>query len=118
MAIDPIGRFHRWFRRAQAARFQLPEAMALATADARGRPALLMLLLRHADRDGFVFSTNARSRKGRELRANPYAALVFHWDRLGLQVRVEGRVHEVSAAEVDVYWATRPRASQLAALAS
>jgi len=118
MAADPIARFHRWFADARRARFKLPEAMALATADAKGRPSVRMVLLKHADRDGFVFYTNAQSRKGRELDANPHAGLVFHWDRLGRQVRVDGRVQPVAVAEADAYWATRPRASQLAALAS
>jgi len=118
MTIDPIARFHRWYARARAARILQPEAMALATADGRGRPTVRMVLLKHADRDGFVFYTNGHSRKGRELRRNPCAALVFHWDVLGRQVRIEGPVAEVDAAEADAYWATRPRASQLAALAS
>jgi len=115
---DPIARFQRWFARARATEPALPEAMTLATADARGRPSARMVLLKHADRDGFVFYTNGRSRKGAQLRTNPRAALVFHWGALGRQVRVEGPVEEVSAAEADAYWATRPRASQLAALAS
>jgi len=118
MTIDPIARFHRWYARARAARILQPEAMALATADARGRPTVRMVLLKHADREGFVFYTNGHSRKGRELRRNPRAALVFHWDVLGRQVRIEGPVAEVDAAEADTYWAMRPRASQLAALAS
>ena len=92
--------------------------------EGRSRPGRLAggragsVLLKQVDRDGFVFYTNARSRKGRELAATPRAALVFHWGRLGKQVRVEGRTREVSAAEADAYWASRPRASQLAALAS
>ena len=118
MAADPIARFRRWFADARRARLAQPEAMAVATADARGRPSVRLVLLKHADRDGFVFYTNARSRKGRELGANPRAALVFHWGTLGKQVRVEGRVRLVPAAEADAYWVSRPRASQLAALAS
>jgi pyridoxamine 5'-phosphate oxidase len=118
MAVDPIARFQRWFAQARAAGMLQPEAMAVATADAAGRPSVRMVLLKHADRDGFVFYTNGRSRKGRELRANPRAALVVHWDRLGKQVRIEGRVREVSDAEADAYWMSRPRPSQLAALAS
>src|SRR5271169_960078 len=118
MTADPIVRFQRWFVQARAARMRQPEAMAVATADAAGRPSVRMVLLKHADRDGFVFYTNGRSRKGRELQANPRAALVIHWDQLGKQVRVEGRVRPVSVAEADAYWASRPRASQLAALAS
>jgi pyridoxamine 5'-phosphate oxidase len=118
MPVDPIARFQRWFAQARKARIAQPEAMAVATADARGRPAVRMLLLKHADHHGFVFYTNAKSRKGRELHANPRAALAFHWPPLGKQVRVEGQVRPVAAAEADAYWATRPRASQLAAVAS
>jgi pyridoxamine 5'-phosphate oxidase len=118
MPTDPIARFRSWFAAARRARLELPEAMTLATADRRGRPAARMVLLKHADGDGFVFYTNAQSRKGRELRDNARAALVFYWHQLGRQVRVEGRVREVDAAEADAYWATRPRESQLAALAS
>src|SRR5215472_4172575 len=118
MPADPIARFHRWFAQARLTGMALPEAMTVATADARGRPSARLVLLKHADRDGFVFYTNGRSRKGRELAANPRAALVFHWSPLNKQVRIEGPVREVTAAEADAYWATRPRASQLAALAS
>jgi pyridoxamine 5'-phosphate oxidase len=118
MTPDPIARFQRWYAQARRTRIVRPDAMVLATADASGRPSARMVLLKHADDDGFVFYTNARSRKGDDLRANPRAALTFHWDGLGKQVRIEGRVEEVSPAEADAYWATRPRASQLAALAS
>jgi pyridoxamine 5'-phosphate oxidase len=118
MPVDPIARFRRWFRDAERAKLPQPEAMGLATADRRGRPSLRVVLLKHADADGFVFYTNARSRKGRELAANPWAALVFHWQSLGRQVRVEGRVVQVSAAEADAYWASRPRESQLGGAAS
>lgn len=119
MAVDPILRFQRWFaaaRRCEA--IAQPEAMALATADARGRPAVRMVLLKSAGNDGFVFYTNTRSRKGLELAANPRASLLFWWGPLGRQVRVEGRVVPVSAAEADAYWATRPRESQLGGAAS
>jgi pyridoxamine 5'-phosphate oxidase len=92
--------------------------MALATADARGRPSVRFVLLKQGDHRGFVFFTNARSRKGRELRDNPRASAAIYWDRLRKQVRIEGRVEEVPGAEADAYWVTRPRASQLAALAS
>src|SRR5262245_12551432 len=118
MADDPLARFDRWYAQARRADIVQPDAMTLATADARGRPSARMVLLKGAGPDGFVFYTNGLSRKGRELRANPRAALVFHWDRLGKQVRIDGRVIPVSDAEADQYWATRPRASQLAALAS
>ena len=92
--------------------------MALATAGGRGAPSVRFVLLKGADRRGFVFFTDGRSRKGRELRASAHAAVAFYWNRLGKQVRIEGRVEEVSPAEADAYWATRPRASQLAALTS
>lgn len=118
MSADPIARFRRWFAAARRAALPQPEAMALATADRRGRPSVRVVLLKHADADGFVFYTNARSRKGRELAENPWAALVFHWQPLGRQVRVEGRVELVTAAEADAYWATRPRESQLGGAAS
>src|SRR5437870_7556529 len=92
--------------------------MALATAARRGPPSVRSVLLTGADRRGSSFFTDGRSRKGRELRASLRAAVAFSWHRLGRQVRIEGRVEEVSAADADAYWATRPRASQLAALAS
>jgi len=92
--------------------------MALATAGGRGAPSVRFVLLKGADRRGFVFFTDGRSRKGRELRASARAAVAFYWNRLGKQVRIEGRVEEISPTEADAYWATRPRASQLAALAS
>jgi pyridoxamine 5'-phosphate oxidase len=114
MGIDPIARFRRWFAAAVRARLPLPEAMALATADARGRPSVRFVLLKQVDRDGFVFFTDGDSRKGRELARNPYAAFAFYWDRIGKQVRVEGRVVGVSDEESDAYWATRPRGSRLA----
>ncbi len=115
---DPIVRFQRWFSAAQRAGIPSPEAAALATADAKGRPAVRFVLIKQADARGFVFYTNARSRKGDELRDNPRAALALHWKPLGKQVRVEGRVEPVTAAESDAYWRTRPREKQLGALAS
>ncbi|MBI4516353.1 MAG: pyridoxamine 5'-phosphate oxidase [Deltaproteobacteria bacterium] len=118
MTDVPIARFRRWFRKAGEAGEALPEAMALATADARGRPAVRFVLLKGVDQRGFVFFTNAGSRKGRELRDNPQASLAVYWDKLGKQVRIDGRIESVTAAEADAYWATRPRESQLAAVAS
>ncbi len=118
MAIDPIARFRRWYRDAERARIPLAEAMVLATADARGRPSARFVLLKGVDARGFVFYTDSRSRKGRELGTRPRAALVFYWHAIGKQVRVEGRITEVTAAEADAYWATRPRESRLAALTS
>jgi pyridoxamine 5'-phosphate oxidase len=118
MAVDPIARFRRWYRDAERAKLPQPEAMALATADQRGRPSVRVVLLKHADAAGFVFYTNAKSRKGRELSANPWAALVMHWQPLGRQVRIEGRVTPVSTEEADAYWTSRPRESQLGGAAS
>jgi pyridoxamine 5'-phosphate oxidase len=115
---EPLVLFRRWYARARRAGIPLPDAMALATVDARGRPAVRFVLLKSADPDGFVFFTDARSPKGRDLRANRRAAAVFYWHPIGKQVRIAGPVEEVTAAEADAYWHTRPRASRLAALAS
>jgi pyridoxamine 5'-phosphate oxidase len=92
--------------------------VALATADARGRPSVRMVLLRGVDARGFVFHTNYKSRKGKELEANPYAALCFHWPALEQQIRVEGRAERLPADESDEYFAGRPRGSQIGAWAS
>ena len=96
----------------------LPDAMALATVDTGGAPSVRFVLLKGVDDRGFVFFTDGRSRKGRELRANARAAAVFYWDATGKQVRIEGTVTEVTAAEADDYWESRPRESRLAASAS
>jgi pyridoxamine 5'-phosphate oxidase len=108
---DPIEAFRRWYAEAGS------DAVALATASADGAPSARMVLLKGADEQGFVFFTNTRSAKARDLAANPRAALLFHWspDR---QVRVTGPVAPVSAEESDAYWRTRPRGSQLGAWAS
>jgi len=92
--------------------------MALATSDANGLPSVRFVLLKRCDRRGFVFFTNARSRKGRQLRENPRAAAVFFWESLGRQVLVRGTVTQVSDRETDEYWSSRPRGSRIAALAS
>jgi pyridoxamine 5'-phosphate oxidase len=118
MSADPLAVFHEWFREAEQAGVEVPEAMTLATADADGAPSARMVLLKGADADGFVFYTGYVSRKARELEQNPHAALVFYWRPLGKQVRVEGSVERVSEAESAAYFATRPRGSQLAAWAS
>lgn len=117
LAADPIRQFQAWLAEAEAAT-PLAAAMTLATATRDARPSARVVLLRGADERGFVFFSNRESRKGRELAENPYAALVFHWFELGRQARVEGRVEEASTAESEAYWATRPRASRLAAWAS
>jgi len=118
MVNDPVALFRQWYAQACRAGVPLRDAVALATADASGRPSVRYVLLKDADRRGFVFYTHAASRKGRELAANPRAALAFYWHKTGRQVRVEGRVVRVPGAEADAYWATRPRLSQLGAHAS
>ncbi|HXD34229.1 MAG TPA: pyridoxamine 5'-phosphate oxidase [Pyrinomonadaceae bacterium] len=115
---NPINQFRRWFDQARAAKIPLAEAITLATATVDGKPSARMVLLKQVDDEGFVFYTNYRSRKSRELDANPFAALVFYWQKLDYQVRVEGVVARVTAAESDEYFATRPRESQLGAHAS
>jgi pyridoxamine 5'-phosphate oxidase len=114
----PIERFRELFARAAATEPSDHTAVALATADATGAPSVRMVLLKGVDHRGFVFFTNYGSRKARDLDANPRAALCFHWPALGVQVRVEGRVTRVPAAESDAYFTTRPRESQVAAWAS
>jgi pyridoxamine 5'-phosphate oxidase len=118
VSADPLEQFARWFADAEAAEIRAPHAMALATAAPDGRPSVRMVLLKGADDDGFVFFTGYESRKGGELDSNPSAALLFYWDPLGRQVRVEGTVERVSAEESDAYFASRPRGAQLAAAAS
>jgi pyridoxamine 5'-phosphate oxidase len=116
-SADPITEFTNAVERARA--HQVDTApVALATADARGRPSVRMVLLRGADARGFVFFTNYNSRKGRELTENPHAALCFHWVALDEQIRIEGRVEVLPGAESDVYFGSRPRGSQLGAWAS
>ncbi len=115
---DPIKLFRNWFDAAVASGSRLPESMTLATATKDGRPSARVLLLKQVDEAGFVFYTNYRSAKAKELEQNPQAALVFYWVGLDRQVRVEGRVERVSPAESDEYFKTRPRESQLGALAS
>jgi pyridoxamine 5'-phosphate oxidase len=115
---DPLRQFQRWFDEARAAGIPLAEACAVATASAGGAPSARMVLLKEADPRGFVFATNYGSRKGRELAENPRASLLFYWHALGRQVRIEGSVEQVDAAESDAIWLARPRASRLSALAS
>lgn len=115
---DPLRQFQLWFEQAVAAGLPEPNAMTLATADAAGRPSARVVLLKGFDRRGFVFFTNYQSRKGRELAANPFVALVFFWPELERQVRIEGQAAPITAAESDAYFASRPRGSQLGAWAS
>lgn len=114
---DPVRQFGRWFAEAGHT-VAVPEAVALATAASDGAPSLRMVLLKGFDAEGLVFFTHYGSRKGRELEANPRAALLFHWAPLGRQVRVEGAVERLAAAESDAYFATRPRGAQVGAHAS
>lgn len=115
---NPIDLFRRWFSDALASGSRLPDAMTLATATKDGKPSARMVLLKQVDEQGFVFYTNYRSKKAQELDENPRAALVLYWVQLDRQVRVEGQVERISATESDEYFATRPRESQLGALAS
>ncbi len=115
---EPFRRFEEWFREAAEKEPSDPNGMALATADAAGRPSVRMVLLKGVDERGFVFYTNLESRKGEQLRANPQAALCFHWKSLRRQVRVEGATEPVTAEEADAYFATRARTSQIGAWAS
>ena len=115
---DPLRRFEAWFAEAEHAGVEVPETMTLATATADGTPSARMVLLKGADAAGFVFYSGYVSRKAAELDENPRAALVFYWQRLGKQVRVEGTVERVPEAESTAYFATRPRGSRLAAWAS
>jgi pyridoxamine 5'-phosphate oxidase len=117
LAPDPHEQFRRWYVEAHAA-VDVPEAVALATATPDGAPSVRMVLLKEFDERGLVFYSHYTSRKGRELEANPQAALLFHWRPLGRQVRIEGTVGRVTAEDSDAYFATRPRDAQVGALAS
>jgi pyridoxamine 5'-phosphate oxidase len=118
MAVDPHALFEEWLAEARLSEPNDPEAMALATADREGGLSVRMVLLKGHDEDGFVFYTNAGSRKGEALAANPQAALLFHWKSLRRQVRIEGPVTDVADNQADAYFATRSRESQLGAWAS
>lgn len=117
-AQDPIELFHEWFSLASEREADVPDAFALATANADGVPAVRMLLLKGADAKGFRFFTNLESRKGADLAANPVAAMCFHWKSLARQVRIEGSVEPLSAAEADAYFASRDLGSRIGAWAS
>jgi pyridoxamine 5'-phosphate oxidase len=115
---DPLRQFESWFAAARDAGLGVPEAMALATATPDGAPSARMVLLKGVDERGFVFFTSYESRKGAELEANPRAALLFYWQPLGRQVRVEGPVVRVSAEDSGAYFASRPPGSRAGAAAS
>jgi len=118
LAAEPVEQFRRWFSEARDAGERIPETVVLASATHDGVPSARAVLLKDVDERGFVVFTNHDSRKGRELDANPRAALVFLWPALGRQVRVEGTVERIGRDEVDAYFRTRPRASQIGAWAS
>jgi pyridoxamine 5'-phosphate oxidase len=115
---DPLRQFAAWYEEARRAGMRMPEAAAVATATGDGAPSVRMVLVKAFDERGFVFFTNYASRKGSELATNPRAALLFHWDPLGRQVRITGPVSRTSAQETAAYVRTRPRGSQLSALVS
>jgi pyridoxamine 5'-phosphate oxidase len=115
---DPIRQFSTWFRQALDAGVPEANAMSVATVGADGRPSSRILLIKDVDSEGFTWFTNYASRKGRELGAQPHAALLFHWVELERQVRIEGRVEKLSDAQSDAYFQSRPLQSRLGALAS
>ncbi len=115
---DPLHEFGRWFEQASQTNLPNPNAMTLALVDPDGRPSARIVLLKGINEHGAVFFTNRAGRKGVAIEANPRAALLFHWDMLDRQVRIEGEVTALPDAESDAYFATRPRASQIGAWAS
>ncbi len=116
--VDPIGRFREWLREAEASEPNDPNAAALATSTADGEPSARMVLVKRVDDRGFCFFTNGESQKGRELSENPRAALCFHWKTLRRQVRITGLVTELEGGEVDAYFHSRSRNSQISAAIS
>jgi pyridoxamine 5'-phosphate oxidase len=115
---DPVALCHAWLEEAAASGIHEPNAMTLATADPRGRPSARMVLLRGISAQGFEFYTNYESRKAQELGENPWAALVFWWGELERQIRIEGEVAKLTAAESDAYYRSRPKGSRLGAWVS
>lgn len=115
---NPYELFGKWFEDAKASEPNDPDAVALASATPDGRPSVRMVLLKNWSEKGFVFYTNYDSRKGKELEANSFAAMLFHWKSLRRQIRIEGTVEKVSEEEADAYFATRPLSSQIGAWAS
>ncbi|MBO9537162.1 pyridoxamine 5'-phosphate oxidase [Herbaspirillum sp.] len=118
VAADPVDQFAIWFDEATKAQIPEPNAMSVATVGPDGRPSSRIVLIKQFDQHGFTWFTNYDSRKGKEAAANPYVALLFHWVELERQVRIEGKLERVSKEESDAYFASRPLASQLGAIAS
>lgn len=115
---DLLSEFQKWMQEAKTSEPNDPTAMALATVDSDGQPSVRMVLLKHADEEGFVFYTNFESQKGTELLANPKAGLCFHWKSLRRSIRIQGQIGKVSDAEADTYFQSRPRDSRIGAWAS
>ena len=115
---DPVVQFEYWFDEAMGAAVPEPHAFMIATVDGEGKPSARIVLLRNADQNGFVFFTNYNSRKGHNVEINPNVSATFFWQELQRQVRVEGTIEKISAAESDDYFASRPRESQIGAWAS
>ena len=118
VSASPVTQFRQWLDQALAAQCPEPSAMSLSTAGADGRPSSRIVLLKEVDERGLVFYTNYDSRKGRELAANPYAAMLFHWPELQRELRIEGRVERAEAAAADAYFASRPWLSRIGAIVS
>ena len=115
---NPFEQFSLWYKMASDADFMHPDAMTIATADKNGKPSARIVLLKSFDEKGFVFFTNYESRKGNELYVNPFASLVFYWDKIDRQVRIEGSIEKISKQESEEYFHTRPPGSRIGALAS
>ncbi len=118
MNNDPFEDFAQWFEHARTSGFIEPNAMTLATADANGKPSARTILLRGWDREGFTFYTNYESRKGNDISANPHVALLFFWDKLSRQIRIEGSIEKITPGESDAYYESRPRGHRLGAWVS
>ena len=115
---SPLLQFERWFKAAQQSPVNEPNAMTLATVGGNGRPKARIVLLKQVDDQGFVFFTNYDSQKGQDLQANPFASLVFFWDVIQRQVRIEGQVEKIAQADSEAYFQSRPKGSQIGAIAS